>query len=85
MKITIDIDCSAEEARTLLGLPDVKPMQDAWLANMEKKMLADMDQFSPQSLVESWLSAGAATNMDWLRKAFGAMAQAPDSTKDRKS
>ena len=26
MKITVDVDCTPEEARAFLGLPDVKPM-----------------------------------------------------------
>ncbi len=29
MKITVDIDCTPEEARAFFGLPNVQPMQDA--------------------------------------------------------
>ena len=34
MKITIEIDCTPDEARQFVGLPDVKPMQAAqvWAA-----------------------------------------------------
>jgi Family of unknown function (DUF6489) len=28
MKINVEIDCTAEEARAFLGLPDVQPMQE---------------------------------------------------------
>ncbi|WP_420846806.1 DUF6489 family protein [Microvirga tunisiensis] len=28
MKITMDVECTPEEARAFLGLPDVKPMQE---------------------------------------------------------
>ena len=31
MKVTVDIDCTPEEARTFFGLPDVKPMQKAMM------------------------------------------------------
>ena len=29
MKITVNVDCTPDEARHFFGLPDVKPMQDA--------------------------------------------------------
>lgn len=31
MKFTVDVDCTPEEARTFLGLPDVKPIQDHYV------------------------------------------------------
>ncbi|MFT3966942.1 MAG: DUF6489 family protein [Sphingobium sp.] len=31
MKFTVDVDCTPEEARTFLGLPDVKPIQDRYV------------------------------------------------------
>ena len=40
MKVTIDIDCTPEEARTFLGLPDVKPFQDAMMDKMQMKKMA---------------------------------------------
>lgn len=30
MIITINVDCTPEEARAFLGLPDLKPMQDVF-------------------------------------------------------
>ena len=32
MKITMNVDCTPEEARAFLGLPDVKPMQEQLIA-----------------------------------------------------
>ena len=29
MKVTIDIDCTPEEARRFMGLPDLTPVHDA--------------------------------------------------------
>ena len=42
MKINIDIDCTSEEARTFLGLPDVKPLQEAMLVELEERMRANL-------------------------------------------
>jgi hypothetical protein len=38
MKISIDIDCTPEEARQFLGLPDMGPLQDEMKKRMESGM-----------------------------------------------
>jgi hypothetical protein len=58
MKVTVDIDCTPQEARQFLGLPDVQPMQAAILAEMEKRMLAEMEKFTPENLMQTWFSTG---------------------------
>ncbi|MDZ4735977.1 MAG: DUF6489 family protein, partial [Rhodospirillaceae bacterium] len=40
MKVTIDIDCTPEEARAFMGLPDVAPLQARMLAEIEARMRA---------------------------------------------
>lgn len=35
MKVTIDIDCTPEEARAFFGLPDVRPLHAAWTERMK--------------------------------------------------
>ena len=41
MKITINIDCMPEEARTFFGQPDLKPMQDELMQEMHKRLRQD--------------------------------------------
>ncbi len=38
MKIRIDIDCTPEEARAFLGLPDIRPMREELLKNLQARM-----------------------------------------------
>lgn len=38
MKMNIEIDCTPEEARTLLGLPDVTKANDAYVETVTKMM-----------------------------------------------
>ncbi|MEC7028763.1 MAG: DUF6489 family protein, partial [Pseudomonadota bacterium] len=38
MKVTFNIDCTPEEARRFMGLPDVTPLQDKMMEELEKKM-----------------------------------------------
>jgi hypothetical protein len=46
MKMNIEIDCSPEEARRLLGLPDVTKANDAYVENITKLMkgVSSIDQ-----------------------------------------
>ena len=74
MKVTIDADCTPEEARQFMGLPDVQPMQAAVMAEMEKRVLAEMDRFSPESLLQSWMSS-VPQNSEQMQGAFMSMFQ----------
>ena len=58
MKITVDIDCTPEEARVFFGLPDVQPMQDVLMKKIEERMSANLDAMTPEALLKSWLPAG---------------------------
>jgi len=58
MKITIDVDCTPDEARHFLGLPDVAHMQDAMMAEVQKRMMANLEAMDPETLVKTWLPAG---------------------------
>ncbi len=56
MKMNVEIDVTPDEARQFLGLPDVKPMQEAVLAHMQAHMLEAADRLSPEGILRSWLS-----------------------------
>ncbi len=56
MKVTVDFDCTPEEARTFLGLPDVKPMQAAVMASLEKQAIQAVDHFSPDAMLRLWFT-----------------------------
>jgi len=57
MKITVDVDCTPDEARQFLGLPDVKPLQAAVLAKMEAQMITAAGALSPDAVLKSWFTA----------------------------
>jgi Family of unknown function (DUF6489) len=82
VKITINVDCTAAEAREFLGLPDLRPLQAAWLAEVEKRLIDDVQKFSPEGIARSWLSGVGA---EWLPNMFSALAgQAQPAEKDKK-
>ncbi len=69
MKFTVDVDCTPEEARTFLGLPDVQPMQEALMAEVQERMAAAVAAMDPETMVKTWLPAGLQ-GMELLQKMF---------------
>ena len=59
MKVKIDLDMSAEEARTLMGLPDLEPMQQRLLEQLEKQVSSNMSYMDPEAMIRAVLPAGA--------------------------
>lgn len=59
MKMTVEIDCTPEEARRFLGLPDVSALNDHLVAEMTKRIDANMALLSPDELVKNWMAFGA--------------------------
>ncbi|MBM9595382.1 DUF6489 family protein [Roseitranquillus sediminis] len=72
MKITVDVDCTPEEARTFLGLPDVKPIQDQIMKEMQEKMAAATRAMSPEEAMKMWLPAGMQ-GFEQMQKLFSQM------------
>jgi len=58
MKISFDIDCTPEELRGFFGLPEVKPMQDRLMAELEERMRANLTALDPETMLKTWLPAG---------------------------
>ena len=57
MKFKIDIDCTPQEARTFLGLPDVESVQKALYSEIETRMRAALDRMDPERMLETWMPA----------------------------
>jgi hypothetical protein len=57
MKINVDVDCTPQEARAFFGLPDVAPMQERVMKEVEERMLAAMRAMEPEAMMKTWLPA----------------------------
>jgi hypothetical protein len=64
MKITINIECTPEEARRYMGLPDVAPMQEEMIKEMQERMMANVKSMQPTEMMKTWLPMGFDT---WLQ------------------
>jgi hypothetical protein len=56
LKITVNIDCTPLEAREFLGLPNIQPMQDKVMKQMEENLLAGISSMSPDAIMRYWMS-----------------------------
>ncbi|HEY1836137.1 MAG TPA: DUF6489 family protein [Rhizomicrobium sp.] len=58
MKVNIELEMTPEEARRLMGLPDVAKLQDKMMAEMERRMKAALDASDPQAMLKAWMPMG---------------------------
>jgi hypothetical protein len=57
MKLKLGIDCTPDEARAFFGLPDVKPLQEALLPEVEERLRATLKAMEPEAMLKTWLPA----------------------------
>jgi len=79
MKVNFDIECTPEEARAFFGLPDVQPLQERMMKELEDKMLENLKSMDPETIVQTWLPA---TIQGWgdMQKMFWQQMGMPGST-----
>ena len=54
MKVNIELDMTPDEARRLMGLPDVAAMQERMGAVLETRMKAAMEAADPAAMMKTW-------------------------------
>jgi len=83
MKIQIDIDLSPKEAREMLGLPDVEPMQQATLHKIQEKLEQGIAEMSdPELLMKRYLPLGIQ-GMEQFQQFMSTAAQAAKNTQTK--
>jgi len=54
MKIHVDVDCTPEEARRFLGLPDLAPVHAAYVERMAKAASEGVTAESAAEMMKAW-------------------------------
>jgi hypothetical protein len=80
MKITIDIDCTPAEARQFMGLPDLQPMQERLIKEMEQRLRVAADKMTPDAIIQQWFSAWPA-GIEEMRRAWEMMMKTGSANK----
>ncbi len=68
MKVTVNIDCTPEEARAFMGLPDVTPLNEQLVAEMQKRM-------DPEEAMKSWWAMGGQAQEQFMKMMTSAAGQ----------
>jgi hypothetical protein len=81
MKISVEIDCTPEEARKFFGLPEVQPLQEALMQEVQERISANIKAMDPKAMIETWLPA-TLKGFEQLQQMFMAqMARGPGQKK----
>lgn len=81
MKISVDVDCTPEEARAFLGLPDVAPLQKAVMEDVQKRVMDNLSAMDPETLLSTWIPAGMQ-GFEQMQKMFWSQMTAGMKGKD---
>lgn len=81
MKVTIDIDCTPEEARAFMGLPDVSAAQQAVVEEWQKQAMAAISSMDHQTLFKAWMPDGSEGWEQFQNSFWSAMSNATGGAK----
>jgi hypothetical protein len=72
MKVNVTIDCTPEEARAFFGLPDLGPMQQRVLGEIEERLRSSLNSMSPEAIFKTWIPASmqGVEQMQQMQQAF---------------
>ena len=77
MKVTVDVDCTPEEARRFLGLPDLTPVHQAYIERMQKAVNEGVTPESFAELARAWGPMGEAGMKMWTSMLDGMKGSSP--------
>jgi len=67
MKVTVDIDCTPEEARRFMGLPDLSSVHEAYLEKMRKAIGEGLTPDLMSEMMKSWAPMSEAGLTMWAQ------------------
>lgn len=82
MKVSVQVECTPLEARTFLGLPDVRALNDHVVQEMKARMDSNMAMVAPDELMKTWMTFGGQASEQFM-KLMTAAAGAAVSTAGR--
>lgn len=86
MKVTVNVECTPEEARAFIGLPNIAPLQERMMKEMENRMAENLQNLDPETFMKTWLPLtmegwGEMQKMFWGQMQMGM--GAPGSHNDK--
>lgn len=73
MKVTVDVDCTPEEARRFLGLPDLTPVHAVYVEKLQKSVADGLGPDAITDMMKAW-GPMSETGMAMWRQMFDQVA-----------
>ena len=72
MKVNVEVNCTPEEARAFFGLPDLGPMQQRVMGEIEDRLRSSLNAMNPETIFKTWLPASmqGVDQMQQMQQAF---------------
>jgi hypothetical protein len=81
MKVKIELECTPQEARTFLGLPDVEALNAAVTEEIRRRMESNMTALQPEEMMKNWTTFGLAAQEQFRNLMTGAAGAANSTDK----
>lgn len=65
MKVTVDVDCTPEEARRFMGLPDLTAVHEAYTDKMKSVINDGVTPDMLEPMMRNWMPMGEAGMNVW--------------------
>jgi hypothetical protein len=65
MKVTVDVDCTPEEARRFMGLPDMSSVHEAYIDKMKRVIEEGVTPDALETMMRNWMPMGEAGMNVW--------------------
>jgi Family of unknown function (DUF6489) len=65
MKVNVEVECTPEEARRLMGLPDLTPVHDAFIAQMQDTLKNGISPDLMMTMLQNWSPMGETGMRVW--------------------
>lgn len=65
MKVTVDVDCTPEEARRFMGLPDMSSVHAVYIDKLKRSIDEGITPESVDALIKTWGPMGEAGMNIW--------------------
>jgi hypothetical protein len=84
MKFNIEVDCTPEEVRRLVGLPDLTVVHDVYLGQVKEVMTKGVTPDMIEGMVRNWVPMGGA-GVDLVKDIIGQFSGGGSKGKTKKT
>ena len=82
MKLNMTVECTPEEARAFLGLPDLTPVNEVLVNSVKQRIEQNIELVSPEFYLKQWYQMGGQASDSFMQMmTAGAKAATGESVK----